>query len=182
MEKRTVEIILMLKGRSRIKPAATLKESLVRYLSHLYDCPEEYYTDNALWGIVREAVQDALSSCSNPGQIRAFMHNYFEARKWHDELEAFISALHLMQVREKGECINGFTKEVVNEILNPLYFERFEVVPDKRSGYIIWDHREDKPHTNICFLDGKFTEDPLSFASKEEAERGKIEFIKGMLF
>lgn len=180
MDKRTVEIIMMLKGHSKVKPAQTLKESFIRHLSYLYDCPEKYYTDDKLWSVIREAVQDTLSSCSNPGQIKAFMFDYFEARKWNEELEAFISALRLIQVREKGEFINGFTKEIIVDVLKGFYKDRFEVVmtsdayPDPEDAFAVWDNRNDKYYTDL------YSDSPFTFSSKEEAEKGLKEIIEKM--
>ncbi len=178
MDKRTVEIIMMLKGHSKVKPAQTLKESFIRYLSYLYDCPEKYYTDDRLWSIVREAVQDALASCSGPGQIRGFMLNYFEARKWHDELEAFISALHLMQIREEGEYINGFTKEVVESVLKKLYEKRYEVVMissvflNTEDTFVIRDNKGGGFYPHDCIF---------TFPSEKEAEKGLKKLIEELI-
>ena len=177
MEKRTVEMILILKGHSKIKYANTLKQSFVKFLAYLFDNPEYYYPDSVLSYIVQDAVKDALSSCSDPGQIRAFMFNYFEARKWHDELEAFISALQQMQVKNGEQYINGFTKEVVEDTLKSFYKERYEVVEktdvssDSNKIFAIWDKREENYYTNIY---SRFTP---TFFSKEEGEKELEELI-----
>ena len=178
MDKITCEIIMLLKGHSKIAPEGNPKKSLARYLSYLYDCPEEYYTENELWSSVRQATIDFLGSCTSPGQVRAFMYRVFENRSWYDELESYISALRNVQVRENGEYINGFSKELLREVCEPFYRDRYEVTitsdafPDPEDAYAIWDNREEEYCADLC------SEKVFTFPSEEEAKNGLEELIR----
>lgn len=122
MEKRTSEIIMTLKGNHEFGERDTYKQLLAAYMSDRCDYPEDQYTDEMLFGIVKETVKDYLSGCSGPGYIRAFLDNYFEAHKWHeDELSQWLSALAQVQVREKNgdgtyRYINGFDDENTSNV------------------------------------------------------------------
>ena len=117
MEKRTSEIIMTLKGHHEFGERDTHKQLLAAYMSDRCDYPEKQYTDDMLFGIVKEAVKDYMSGLTNPGQIRVFLYDYFEAHKWYeDELSQWLSALSLVQVREKTgddeyRYVNGFDDE-----------------------------------------------------------------------
>lgn len=116
MEKRTAEIIMVLKGNHDLGEFDTLKQALAGYMSDRCDYPADEYSDEMLFGIVREAVMDYLYTCVDGGQKRAFMYHYFDAHKWHDDLECWLAALQMVQVREKNKdgsytYINGFTEE-----------------------------------------------------------------------
>ena len=111
MEKRTAEIIMVLKGNHNLGEHDTLKQYLIAYMSNRCYCSKDVYTDELLYSVVKEAIKDTMSHLSSPGQIRAFLYSYFEARMSHDELDSWLVALQLMQVRENGEYINGFTEE-----------------------------------------------------------------------
>lgn len=179
MEKETVEIILALKGRS-IVDGNGYKDLLASVLSYIYDCPKEYYSDNELWQSLRHVVSDAISSCSDPGQTRAFMFNYFDARKRNNELCAFVAALILMQVKSCDKYINGFTKEVVDEVHRKFFEDRFEVaiVSDTSSDlsevFTVWDLK-----TNACYTDD--SDKKLICPTQEEAERARNALIEQLL-
>ena len=117
MEKRTAEIIMTLKSNHEFGAFDTYKELLAAYMSDRCDCPISYYSDEHLFGIVKEAVKDYMSGCTGPGQIRVFLYDYFEAHKWHEsELEQWLVALSMVQVRESNgdgtyRYINGFNDE-----------------------------------------------------------------------
>lgn len=172
MEKETVEIILALKGRS-IVDGNGYRDLLASVLSYIYDCPKEYYSDNELWQSLRHVVSDAISSCSDPGQTRAFMFNYFDARKRNDELCAFVAALILMQVKSCDKYINGFTKEVVDEVHRKFFEDRFEV--RKFSGaFAIWDIKDGNYYaaSSGCVP---------AYYTEAEAENGRRELITSLL-
>lgn len=117
MEKRTAEIIMVLKGNHDLGERDTLKQYLAAYMSDRCDYPENEYTDDMLFGITREAVIDFIRGCYSDGQRAVFLYDYFEAKKWHeDETSCWLSALSQVQVREKlndgtYSFINGFTEE-----------------------------------------------------------------------
>lgn len=179
MEKETVEIILALKGHS-IVDGNGYKDLLASVLSYIYDCPKEYYGDDELWQTLHHVVADAISSCSDAGQIRAFMFNYFDARKRNDELCAFVAALILMQIKSCDKHINGFTKEVVNEVKRKFFEDRFTLaqVSDDSLGSgdvrTIWDEK-----TNSYYVDGNG--EKLIYSTYEEAVRGRKALIEQLL-
>ena len=178
MEKETVEIILALKGHS-IVDGNGYKDLLASVLSYIYDCPKEYYGDDELWQTLHHVVTDAISSCSDAGQTRTFMFNYFDARKRNDELCAFIAALILMQVKGCDKYINGFTKEVVDEVKRKFFEDRFEVaqVSDTSIGadvFTVWDIKVDG-----CYVDNN--DKRLIYSTYEEAVSGRKALIEQLL-
>lgn len=177
MEKRTAEIVMVLKGHHEYGELDTYRDHLTAYMSDRCDYPADKYTDEMLFGIVQEAVKDYMSGCTGPAQIRCFLYSYFEAHKWHDsELTQWLAALSQVQVKEKNadgtwRYINGFTEENTAFVYKSgvKYEERYEIImtsdafPDPEDAYAIWDNKYNKYYTDILG-------DMLTFPSEEEAE------------
>ena len=110
------------------------REALKYYMSQIcYDDLEHvhYYNDKLLMTIVKEVVLDFLRNADEGHPVR-LVRDYFEASERYVDLDSWISALSLIQVREKNpetgeyEFINGFTSGVVlneNSPNDPLYPE-----------------------------------------------------------
>lgn len=110
------------------------REALKYYMSQIcYDDLEHIhcYNDKLLKTIVREVVLDFLRNAEKDYTTR-LIYNYFEASERYADLDSWISALSLIQVRETNpvtgeyEFINGFTSGVVlneNYSNDPLYPE-----------------------------------------------------------
>lgn len=77
-----------------------------------------YYSDNLLMSIVKEVVLDFLRNAEEGHAIR-LVRDYFEASERSIELDSWLVALELVQVREKNEqtgeyeFINGFFHDCV---------------------------------------------------------------------
>lgn len=122
MEDLTLGIIYAVKQSDK-----SARESIVDFLSEYTGTPKEYYSDNELIRIIRNAFVDYLKTADNP----AFdVWQYFDAKRQKEnfkdvfpeqhkkyaerdncmdiDTEAIISALRLSHVQENGKYINGF--------------------------------------------------------------------------
>lgn len=127
LDRRSQNIILLCKGRHSYENI-TVREALKRYMSvtcYGDESEKDFYIDNILIDIVREVVLDFMRNCS-PGHQTKLMYDYFEASKRYVDLDAWLTTLKLIQIREKNEStneyefINGFTQ---TEILREKYLD-----------------------------------------------------------
>ena len=128
MEKRTAEVIMVLKGQHNLRdglPEDTPQlgayvQDLALYLSDNCLVQFSYFQNHqeVLDKVVHNAVLDYISSCENP---RHFLWDYFEAKRTmqdnphlhinYNDTQCWCSALCLVDVAEDGEYVNGFNKE-----------------------------------------------------------------------
>lgn len=116
------------------------REALKHYMSQMCYGDLEHihcYSDKLLMSIVREVVLDFLRN-ANEGHSTRLIYNYFEASERYVDLDSWITALSLVQVREKNpitgehEFINGFFHDCVinenspNDLLYPEYERAIE--------------------------------------------------------
>ena len=124
------------------------REALKYYMSQICYGDLEHthcYNDKLLMTIVKEVVLDFLRNADEGHPVR-LIRDYFEASERYVDLDSWISALSLIQVREKnpvtGECefINGFTSGAIlnenspNDLLYPEYERAIEY--GKQFDYI----------------------------------------------
>lgn len=124
------------------------REALKYYMSEVCYGDLEHiscYNDKVLMSIVKEVVLDFLRNADEDHPVR-LVRNYFEASERYVDLDSWISALSLIQVREKNpntgeyEFINGFTSGSVlnenspNDLLYPAYERAIEY--GKQFDYI----------------------------------------------
>ena len=124
------------------------REALKYYMSQIcYGDLEHthYYNDKLLMTIVKEVVLDFLRNADEGHPVR-LLRDYFEASERYVDLDSWITALSLIQVREinstTGEYkfINGFTAGVVlnenspNALMYPEYEKAIEY--GKQFDYI----------------------------------------------
>ena len=125
------------------------REALKYYMSQICYGDLEHihcYSDKLLMSIVKEVVLDFLRNADEGHPVR-LVRDYFEASERYVDLDSWISALSLIQVREKNpttgehEFINGFTSGAVlnenspNDLLYPEYERAVEY--GKQFDYII---------------------------------------------
>ena len=123
LNRRSQNIIFLCKGRHSYENI-TDRKALKRYMSvtcYGDESEKDFYTDNILIDIVREVVLDFMRN-ANEGHHSQLLYHYFEASKRYVDLDAWITALQLIQVKEKNketddyEFINGFSQlEVLKE-------------------------------------------------------------------
>lgn len=124
------------------------REALKYYMSQICYGDLEHihcYNDKLLMTIVKEVVLDFLRNADEGHPVR-LIRDYFEASERYVDLDSWISALSLIQVREKNpttdeyEFINGFTSGAVlnenspNDLLYPEYEKAIEY--GKQFDYI----------------------------------------------
>lgn len=125
------------------------REALKYYMSQICygDLEHVYcYSDKLLMSIVKEVVLDFLRNADEGHPVR-LLRDYFEASERYVDLDSWISALSLIQVKERNpttgeyEFINGFTSGVVlnenspNDLMYPEYERAIEY--RKQFDYII---------------------------------------------
>lgn len=130
MEKRTAEVIMVLKGNHDLRDEApegitdlgAYLHDLALYLSDDCDCPFSHYESHpdVLDRVVRAAVLDYITSCDN---VRGFLWTYFEAQRLYgtdvyplrvaeyNDTQCWCSALAGVSVRDGGKYVNGFSEE-----------------------------------------------------------------------
>ena len=125
MNKRTLEIISVLKGHHKYETDGTQRSLLVAYMSDVCDCPADVYTDELVLSIMRECVMDYLRTSEQP---HMFMFDMFEAHRYYSRQDEFkqnsnlllsvclMSALSLVQVASDGKCINGFDENSIQMV------------------------------------------------------------------
>lgn len=109
------------------------KESIIDFLSEYTGTPKEYYSDNELIRIIRNAFVDYLKTADNP----AFdVWQYFDAKRQKEnfkdvfpeqhkkyaerdncmdiDTEAILSAFRLALVQKDGKYVNGFRESWKN--------------------------------------------------------------------
>lgn len=129
MEERTLKIISVCKGKSKIPKKSqqydSILDSVVDYMSDECDCPIEYYDSESMLHIMQEASYDYLRTCDYP---HTFLRSYFKALEDAENFkflrgeilritneygaeemaEALCNALAQVQVMDDGKYINGF--------------------------------------------------------------------------
>ncbi len=86
-----------------------------RYMSLYCDCPIEFYTNQVMQSIMFEAMCDYMDSCDKPSTFLRILNN----QVCDDSLslaERIALAFVLVQVRENGHFINGFTPELMDNV------------------------------------------------------------------
>ena len=133
---RTQNIIFICKGRYYYPNHENChrKQALKYYMSQTCfgDLEEEYiYNDSLLLEIIRDCVIDISKNA--PEALTKLLYNYFSSSKRYAELDAWMSALSLIQIKDGDEktnslkFINGFTHDcvmnenIVDEMLYPDY-------------------------------------------------------------
>lgn len=112
MERRTSNIILIVKGNHNYGEEVTEKEAIAKYMSETCSYPEELYTYSMILRIVRDVVLDYIDSCDKSS---ALLWDYFDSI-CKDEIDKWISALKHIQVREGNKYINGFNENNIDVI------------------------------------------------------------------
>lgn len=150
LDLRSQNIILICKDNFYYKENENMhpREALKYYMSQICYGDLEHihcYTDKLLMTIVKEVVLDFLRNADEGHPVR-LVRDYFEASERYVDLDSWISALSLIQVREKNlvtgeyEFINGFTSGAVlnenspNDLLYPEYERAIEY--GKQFDYI----------------------------------------------
>ena len=132
LDRRSQNIILLCKGRHSYENI-TDREALKRYMSvtcYGDESEKDFYIDSILIDIIREVVLDFMRN-ANEGHHSQLLYHYFEASKRYVDLDAWMTALQLVQVKETNKetgewkFINGFSQ---TEILEEKYPEN---APDK---------------------------------------------------
>ena len=123
LDRRSQNIIFICKNKHPFYNI-TVREALKKYMAETCygDINEaSVYNDRILLDIIREVVLDVMSNL-NEGHHRKFIFDYFEAAKRYVDLDAWLIALELLQVRDKNEStgayefINGFSQiEILKE-------------------------------------------------------------------
>lgn len=114
MNLRTSNIIMICKGRHPYKDA-TRKEAIAKYMAETCGTDWQDYPNGILLDIVKNVVIDVVKYLEKPQE---FLHDYFDAVHRTSDLEAWLTALSLIQVKDAHGFINGFeqkTLEVIDE-------------------------------------------------------------------
>lgn len=135
LEQRTQNIIFICKGRHSYGNISN-REALKRYMAiTCYDDIDQAntYSDKVLLDIIREVVLDVMSNLSE-GHHRKFIFDYFESAKRYMDVDSWLIAFQLLQVKKKNETtdelefINGFSQDhVIDENTNEMMFPEFEL-------------------------------------------------------
>lgn len=122
------------------------REALKYYMSQIcYDDLEHthYYNDKLLMTIVKEVVLDFLRNADEGHPVR-LVRDYFEASERYVDLDSWISALSLIQVREKNpvtgehEFINGFFHDCVmdeNDDGKTMFYPEYEAACEYTKNF-----------------------------------------------
>lgn len=117
MKQRTQNIVNVIKNPPLMGyEAGDMESAVIRYMSEECACPIEYYTDDIVIGILKEAFADFISCCDNPEYYVRDLMDYLTSdnimHKPRSLKEAIITVLDLVQVKRDGEngyvYINGF--------------------------------------------------------------------------
>lgn len=123
MQLRTSNIINVIKGKhnyldekgNKLNP----KDAIKRYMSITCACPESDYNEARITGIIENVVLDYISTSDEPDR---FIRRYFDWAKFlherhlfndykdQNDIDAWISALSLIQVRNGTSYMNGFNE------------------------------------------------------------------------
>lgn len=138
MEERTLKIISICKGKSKIpkksKQYNSILDSIVDYMADECNCPVECYDANILLQIMQEAAYDYLRTCDYP---HTFLRSFFKILQNAEEYkfvrgeipainyqygskelaEALCTAFSQVQVFKDKKYINGFKESD----LKPVY-------------------------------------------------------------
>lgn len=125
MKLRTSNIIMIIKGNHKYfdKKGNKLnrKDAIKRYMSITCGCAEEDYNDARLMGIIKNVVLDYIATSDRPDEFlqdyfewATFIQerNYFKDSYYKDQtdLDAWISALSLIQIKSDTGYMNGFNE------------------------------------------------------------------------
>lgn len=123
MDQRTAAIIMICKGKHDFGEELTHKQAIAAYLSDQCMCPFDYYKSDVIENVIKNALKDYIDSIPRPsvfiGQIEDVMERYnnpLAKCEKIDYCEAICRAFSLVQVRNGGAYINGFTEENTRRI------------------------------------------------------------------
>ena len=117
MEQRTQNIINVIKNPPLMGyEAGDMTSAVIRYMSEECACPIEYYTDDIVIGILKEAFADFISCCDNPEYYVKQLMNYIVPENFllkpKSLKDSILLTLLLVQVRNNGKYINGFDDKI----------------------------------------------------------------------
>lgn len=115
MKQRTCNIIMACKGNCKYAAeGSTLINSVKIYLGKECDYPWKKYTDGQIRSILLEALYDFINGADNPEfELRQLFYQYpFEDPSLNERI---CIMFELTQVREAGQYVNGFTKELIDQ-------------------------------------------------------------------
>lgn len=115
MNQRTCNIIMACKGHCEYADkGSTLIDFVKIYLGKECDYPWEKYTDGQIRSILLEALYDFINGANNPGfELRQLFYQY--PIRDPSLSERICTMFELTQVREAGQYVNGFTKELIEQ-------------------------------------------------------------------
>lgn len=138
MTTRTMEIIDLIKNPQYIG-CKTPEEAVIKYMSKTCICPKEYYTEEVITEILKEAFIDFISTCSNPSYYVRSLMDYlstnnimYKARSLKDSI---IVVLMLVQVRTEDEESNLVYTNGFNEAIEKLETKWREMRNDDWRNY-----------------------------------------------
>lgn len=121
MDKRTAEIIMVIKGNHNY-PVTNRYEAIKHYMADRCEFPLTAYTDYEMFRIIGEAARDYNSTTDSPHEFMYCFLDYIRLL-YAEKPEivkaisiGLISALSLTRVRNCGNYINGFTEELCKDI------------------------------------------------------------------
>lgn len=108
MDKSTMGLIYALKRHAGEMP---IKEVMVDYMSALTLSPKDVYTPGIIERCAQNFFVDYLRTCDNPSyEVWRLFYNM--GKPWHGDLaESILVTLELVQVRNDGKYVNGFSDE-----------------------------------------------------------------------
>lgn len=118
MEQRTAEIIMICKGKHDFGEDLTHKQAIAAYLSDQCGCPLDYYKDDVIESVIKNAAKDYIDGIRRPsffiGQIEEVMERHNNPLSKCENVtycEAICIVFSLAQVRDGSAYVNGFTEE-----------------------------------------------------------------------
>lgn len=98
-------------------------EALKQYYIDQYCIHPDCFEEIGLHGLVKRAFYDLIDHADRPSTIlRSFedamnMYNHMHFSEYSVDLAAMISALTMVQVRYKGDYINGFNDDILGSVI-----------------------------------------------------------------
>lgn len=114
MDNRTMEIIAVCKGGTKYDSDASLTDVVKNYMSDIFACDKDYYTDNEMTKIMTEAMYDYIDTCDVPS---SFLRKLSELKWITDDLvERICIAFRAVQICSGRVYINGFSDDYVGVV------------------------------------------------------------------
>ena len=139
LDQRTQNIIFVCKGRHNYGSNISMRDAVARYMSDTTGCDIERYSDVTLLSIIKSCILDIMENCSKD-ICRRLIFDYFDYDYLHNnELDKWLVALDLMQVKEfvifdeesktgVHQFLEGFSQDyVIDENTNEMMFPEFEL-------------------------------------------------------